>query len=75
MFVVQLFSFAKQQFWYVTQSGIGISKQIRYKKKAKLSIFEHIEVWYNQNRRHKQLNNLTIGEFQKSITTNLNHED
>jgi transposase InsO family protein len=43
------------------------------KKQAELSIFEYIEGWYNQNRRHKHLNNLTITEFQKSITNNLNH--
>jgi transposase InsO family protein len=41
------------------------------RKEAELSIFEYIEVWYNQNRRHKQLNNLTITEFQKSITNHL----
>ena len=41
------------------------------RKQAELSIFEYIEVWYNQNRRHKQLNNLTISEFQKLITNNL----
>ena len=40
---------------------------------AELSIFEYIEGWYNQNRRHKQLNNLTITEFHKSITNNLKH--
>lgn len=38
---------------------------------AALSIFEYIEGWYNQNRRHKQLNNLTIPEFHKSIINNL----
>jgi len=43
------------------------------RKQAELSIFEYIEVWYNQNRRHKQLNNLTIKEYQKSITNNLEH--
>lgn len=41
------------------------------KQQAALSIFEYIEVWYNKNRRHKQLNNLTILEYQKSINNNL----
>lgn len=41
------------------------------RKQAELSIFEYIEGWYNQNRRHKQLNNLTINEYQKSIINNL----
>jgi len=49
--------------------------QNKYKtrKEAELSIFEYIEGWYNTNRRHKQLNNLTITEFNKSIINNLNH--
>lgn len=47
--------------------------QNRYetRKQAELSIFEYIEGFYNLNRRHKQLNNLTIPEFQKSIINNL----
>ena len=47
--------------------------QTKYQTKyeAGLSIFEYIEGWYNQNRRHKQLNNLTIPEFNKSIINNL----
>ena len=47
----------------------------RYKyqsrEEAALSIFEYIETWYNQKRRHKHLNNLTINEFHKSINNNL----
>jgi transposase InsO family protein len=37
----------------------------RYKSKqeAALSIFEWIETWYNRNRRHSALGNLTINEF------------
>lgn len=41
------------------------------RQEAALSIFEYIETWYNKNRRHKQLNNLTILEYQKSINNNL----
>lgn len=41
------------------------------RNEAELSIFEYIEVWYNQNRRHKHLNNLTIREFHQLITNNL----
>lgn len=41
------------------------------RREAELSIFEYIEGWYNQNRRHKQLGNLTIREYQKSFTNNL----
>jgi transposase InsO family protein len=38
----------------------------RYKSKeeAALSIFEWIETWYNRNRRHSALGNLTINEFE-----------
>lgn len=41
------------------------------RQEAALSIFEYIETWYNKNRRHKQLNNLTILEYEKSININL----
>lgn len=37
------------------------------RQQAALSIFEYIETWYNKNRRHKQLNNLTILEHEKLI--------
>ena len=40
------------------------------KQQAELSIFEYIETFYNTIRRHKQLNNLTILEYQKSISNN-----
>lgn len=47
--------------------------QNRYltRQEAELSIFEYIETFYNTNRRHKQLNNLTILEYQKLINNNL----
>lgn len=41
------------------------------REEAALSIFEYIETWYNQNRRHKHLKNLTILEYHKSIINNL----
>lgn len=40
------------------------------RKEAELSIFEYIETWYNQKRRHKHLNNLTILEQENLINTN-----
>lgn len=40
------------------------------KQEAALSIFEYIETWYNKNRRHKNLNNLTILEYHKLINNN-----
>ena len=46
------------------------------KKQAKIAVFEYIETWYNKNRRHSHLNNLTIKEFEfinqlKSMPTSL----
>lgn len=41
------------------------------RQQAALSIFEYIETWYNKNRRHKNLNNLTILEYEKLINNNL----
>jgi transposase InsO family protein len=35
------------------------------KNQAAISIFEWIETWYNRNRRHSALGNLTINEFEK----------
>jgi len=37
------------------------------KNQAAISIFEWIETWYNRNRRHSALANLTINEFEKLI--------
>ncbi|MBK9591679.1 MAG: IS3 family transposase [Crocinitomicaceae bacterium] len=34
-------------------------------QEASLSVFEWIETWYNRNRRHSALGNLTINEFEK----------
>lgn len=41
------------------------------RKEAELSIFEYIETFYNTKRRHQQLDNLTILEYQQSIKNNL----
>ena len=41
------------------------------RQQAELSIFEYIETWYNKNRRHKKLNNLTILEHEKLINNKL----
>lgn len=34
---------------------------------AQIAIFEWIETWYNKNRRHAALGNLTINEFEQSM--------
>jgi transposase InsO family protein len=41
------------------------------KQQAALSVFEYIETWYNKNRRHKHLNNLTILEHENLMNNNL----
>lgn len=35
------------------------------REEAALAIFEFIEIWYNRNRRHKHLNNLTMTEYEQ----------
>ena len=46
--------------------------QTRFQNRAQasLSIFEWIETWYNRNRRHSALGNLTIQEFENRIQIN-----
>jgi putative transposase len=41
------------------------------RQQAELSIFEYIETFYKTIRRHKQLNNLTIKEYNQLINNNL----
>lgn len=41
------------------------------RKEAALSIFEWIETWYNKNRRHSALGNLTINEFENKQFKNV----
>lgn len=50
-----------------------LTNHYKYKTRAEaeLSIFEYIETFYNTNRRHKHLNNLTILEFNQSTINNL----
>lgn len=43
------------------------------KQQAALSIFEYIETFYNTKRRHQQLNNLTILEYQNLINNQFKH--
>ncbi|MDR1729602.1 MAG: IS3 family transposase [Prevotellaceae bacterium] len=40
-------------------------------KEMEMKIFEYIEIWYNKNRRHSALKNLTIEEFNNNILKNL----
>lgn len=60
-----------ESFFKTLKVELVYQNKYQTRKEAKLSIFEYIEVWYNQNRRHKQLKNLTITEYQKSIINHL----
>ena len=37
------------------------------KEQMKLQIFEYIEIWYNQKRRHSALKYMTIKEFNNQL--------
>lgn len=37
------------------------------RQEAKLSIFEYIEIFYNKNRRHQHINNLTLQEYNQLL--------
>jgi putative transposase len=42
------------------------------KEQMKLQIFEYIEIWYNQKRRHSALNYMTINEFNNQSNNYIN---
>jgi putative transposase len=60
-----------ESFFKTLKVEIVYQNKYQTKQEAELSIFEYIETFYNTNRRHKQLNNLTILEYQKLINNNL----
>jgi len=45
-------------------------QRYRTREQAALSVFEWIETWYNRNRRHSALGNLTIVEFENRQSKN-----
>jgi putative transposase len=60
-----------ESFFKTLKVELIYQNKYKTKEEAELSIFEYIETFYNTNRRHKQLNNLTILEYQKLIKNNL----
>ncbi len=44
---------------------------IKLDNKQNFKYFEYIETFYNTKRRHKQLNNLTIKEYNQLTSNNL----
>lgn len=56
-----------ESFFKTLKAELIYQNKYQTKQEAELSIFEYIETYYNKIRRHKQLNNLTILEFQQLI--------
>jgi putative transposase len=56
-----------ESFFKTLKVELVYQNNYKTKNQAALSIFEYIETWYNKNRRHKILNNLTILEHEKLI--------
>jgi len=56
-----------ESFFKTLKVELVYQNKYQTKQQAALSIFEYIETWYNKNRRHKILNNLTILEHEKLI--------
>lgn len=56
-----------ESFFKTLKAELIYQNKYQTKHEAELSIFEYIETYYNKIRRHKQLNNLTISEYQKLI--------
>jgi putative transposase len=60
-----------ESFFKTLKVELVYHQKYQTRQEAELSIFEYIETFYNTKRRHKQLNNLTILEYNKSINNNL----
>jgi len=54
-----------ESFFKTIKSELIYHNKYANKQEAALSIFEYIETWYNKNRRHSHLENLTILEHEK----------
>jgi len=59
-----------ESFFKTLKSELIYGNKLVSKEQIKAMLFEYVEIYYNQNRRHSALNNLTIKEFE-----NLNHKN
>ncbi len=59
-----------ESFFKTIKTELIYHHQYTTRQYAKLSIFDYIERFYNQRRRHLHLGNLTITEFSKSFNNN-----
>ncbi len=62
-----------ESFFKSLKTELAYHQNYQTRNQAELSIFEYIETFYNKNRRHKQLNNLTILEHQQLLINQLNN--
>lgn len=60
-----------ESFFKTLKTELVYHHKYQTRKQAELSIFEYIETFYNTKRRHKQLHNLTINEYQQLFSNNL----
>ncbi len=60
-----------ESFFKTLKTELVYHNNYQTKQQAELSIFEYIETFYNTKRRHQQLNNLTIKEYQQLFYHNL----
>lgn len=52
-----------ESFFKTLKAELIYQNSYKSRKEAYISVFEYIEGFYNTNRRHSALGNLTIGEF------------
>jgi transposase InsO family protein len=53
-----------ESFFKTIKTELIYRNRYETKEDAEISVFEWIETWYNRNRRHSALGNLTIVEFE-----------
>jgi putative transposase len=56
-----------ESFFKTIKVELIYTNKYQNKQDAAISVFEWIETWYNKNRRHSALGNLTMNEFEKLI--------
>jgi transposase InsO family protein len=55
-----------ESFFKTLKEELIYGNKLLSKSEMKLLLFEYIEIYYNQNRRHSALGNMTIKEFEKA---------
>jgi putative transposase len=60
-----------ESFFKTLKTELVYHHKYQTRQQAASSVFEYIETFYNKKRRHKQLENLTISEYQKLFDNNL----